>query len=123
MKLSEFKEIIRVEAKTVLKEFKHSINEGIIDKIISAIVDKVIKAKYKNYFDALHNDPEYKEALKGLKNAVEKIDQSANNYRSSYDQSKVAYDEYAKKYGKKTAEKMIDKLYAGKSYARWKPKY
>jgi hypothetical protein len=123
MKLSEFKQLIRKEAKIVLTETKQPINEGIIDKIIAAIIDKIIKTKYKPYFDALHNDPEYKEALKGLKNSVEKIDQSAENYKKSYDQSKADYDAYAKKYGKKAAEKMIDKLFAGKSYARWKPKY
>jgi hypothetical protein len=123
MKLSEFKQIIREEAKIVLTESKQPINEGIIDKIISVIVDKIIKTKYKSYFDALHNDPEYKEALKGLKNSVEKIDQSAENYKKSYEQSKADYDAYAKKYGKKAADKMVDKLFAGKSYARWKPKY
>jgi len=123
MKLSEFKQIIREEAKIVLTESKQPINEGIIDKVISVIVDKIIKTKYKSYFDALHNDPEYKEALKGLKNSVEKIDQSAENYKKFYEQSKADYDAYAKKYGKKAADKMVDKLFAGKSYARWKPKY
>jgi len=123
MKLSEFKEIIREEAVSILKEVKQPINEGFIDKIIALIVDKVVKSKYKKYFDSLHNDPDYVEALKGLRVAVDKIDDSASKYEKTYKKSKAAYDEYAKKYGKKAASKMIDKLYAGKSYERWKPKY
>lgn len=123
MKLFEFKNLIREEATHVLIEQKLPINEGIIDKIIASIIDKFIKSKYKNYFDSLHNDPEYKEALKGLKNSIEKIDQSVAQYKKTYDASKEKYDAYVKKYGREAAEKMIDKLYSGKSYARWKPKY
>lgn len=123
MKLSKFKRLIREEAESVLIESKQPINEGIVDKIITAIVDKVIKSKYKAYFDALHSDPAYKEALKGLKNSVDRIDQSAETYKKSYERSKSEYDSYVKKYGKKAAQNMIDKLYAGKSYERWKPKY
>ena len=123
MKLSEFKQIIREETIVVLSETKQPINEGVVDKIIGLIVDKIIKTKYKSYFEALHNDPEYKEALKGLKNSIEKVDQSAENYKNSLEKSKADYDAYAKKYGKKAADKMVDKLFSGKSYARWKPKF
>lgn len=123
MKISELKKIIRVEAISVLTESKQPLNESWIDKIIGAIIDKFIKTKYKAYFDALHNNPEYKEAKLGLHNAVEKIDQSVQRYKDSYEKSKAAYDIYVKKYGKEKASKIIDKAFAGKSYEKWKPKY
>lgn len=123
MKLSELTQIIQEESQVILKKDKAVINEGIVNKIIFKLVDKYIKTKYKAYFDALHNDPEYKEALLGLKNSIERIDQSAENYKIAREKSKASYDAYAKKYGKEAAAKIIDNLYAGKSYERWKPKY
>jgi hypothetical protein len=75
MKLSEFKKIIKEE---INLETKQSLSEGIVDKLVSAIIDKVVKSKYKNYFDALKNDPEYQEALRGVRLAVDRIDAAEN---------------------------------------------
>ncbi len=123
MKLSKFKQIVREETASILNEKSQTLNEGVVDSIISFIVDKIIKTKYKKYFDSLHNDPEYKEALKGLKNAADRINDTSLKYTKSYEAAKSEYDKYAKKYGKEAAQRLIDKTYSGKSYERWKPKY
>lgn len=104
MKLSEFKKIIREE---INLETKQSLSEGIVDKLVSAIIDKVVKSKYKNYFDALKNDPEYQEALRGVRLAVDRIDaagEAAVKQKKRFDKE---YAEVAKKYGKKVADKTV----------------
>jgi hypothetical protein len=104
MKLSEFKQIIKEE---VNLETKHKLSEGIVDKIVSTIIDKVVRTKYKTYFDALKNDPEYQEALRGVKNAVGRIEmagEAAVNQKKRFDKQ---YAEVAKKYGKAAADKVV----------------
>ena len=120
MKLSEFKLLIRKEASAVMTESKRPINEGIIDKIISTIIDKVIKTKYKKYFDELHSDPEYKEALKAVNNAAEKIDLAAKSYEKAKSKSDKEYSEYARKYGKEAADKIVADTKAGSYRLSWK---
>jgi hypothetical protein len=111
MKLSEFKKIIKEE---INLETKQSLSEGIVDKLVSAIIDKVVKSKYKNYFDALKNDPEYQEALMGVKLAADRIDAVGAAAVKSKIKSDKLYDEYAKKYGKQGADNMIADLHSGK---------
>jgi hypothetical protein len=104
MKLSEFKKIIKEE---INLETKQSLSEGIVDKLVSAIIDKVVKSKYKTYFDALKNDPEYQEALRGVRLAVDRIDaagESAVKQKKKFDKE---YAEVAKKYGKKVADRTV----------------
>lgn len=104
MKLSEFKQIIKEE---VNLETKHKLSEGIVDKIVSTIIDKVVRTKYSNYFDALKNDPEYQEALRGVKNAVGRIEmagEAAVKQKKRFDKE---YAEVAKKYGKAVADKTV----------------
>lgn len=120
MKLSEFKKIIREEAESILIESKQPINEGIVDSIISAIVNKVIKSKYKKYFDELHNDPEYKEALTAVNKAAEKISTAAKSYEKYKAKSDKEYNEYVKKYGKKAADKIVSDTLAGTYRLSWK---
>ena len=120
MKLSEFKKIIREEAESILIESKQPINEGIVDSIISAIVNKVIKSKYKKYFDELHNDPEYKEALTAVNKAAEKISTAAKSYEKYKAKSDKEYNEYVKKYGKKAADKIVSDTLASTYRLSWK---
>lgn len=115
MKRSELQKIIK-------EEFAKQINlsEGLLDKAANALINKMIKSKYGNYFDALYADPEYQEALKGLKHAVEKIEMSTAAAKKQIETTTKSYNEYAKKYGKKAADAIIDKVYHGK-YASYKP--
>ena len=101
MKRSELKQIIK-------EEFSKQINlsEGLLDKAANALINKMIKSKYGKYFDELYKDPEYQEALKGLKQAAERIEDSATRYRKQSAQEESYYQSLAKKYGKKTADKM-----------------
>ena len=66
MKLSKFKQLIKEEIELQSEQYNATLKEGVVDKIIAAIVDKIVKVKYKKYFDELHKDPEYIEALKGI---------------------------------------------------------
>ena len=99
MKRSELKQIIKEE---ISKQI--DLSEGLLDKAASALINKMIKSKYGKYFDELHADPEYQEALKGLALAAERIEDSATRYRKSADRAKNAYDALVKKVGKKAAD-------------------
>ena len=102
MKLSEFKQLIK-------EEFSKQINlsEGLLDKAANALINKMIKSKYGNYFDELYADPEYQEALKGLAQAAERIEDSATRYRKTKANSEAEYKIAVKKYGKAAADKMV----------------
>jgi hypothetical protein len=108
MKQSDLKRIIKEEVNREL------MMEGIIDKLVSVIIDKVVKSKYKTYFDALKTDPEYQEKLKAVKLAVTDID----NYGESAVKAKRLYDaeytKYSKKYGKEAADKIVANIKSGK---------
>lgn len=108
MKLSEFKQIIKEE---VNLETKHKLSEGIVDKIVSTIIDKVVRTKYSNYFDALKNDPEYQEALRGVKNAVGRIEMAGDAAVKQKKKFDKEYSSYAKKYGKAAADKIVDDVH------------
>lgn len=120
MKLSKVKDIIREESAAVLKESKKPITEGIIDSIVSAIVDKIVKTRYKKYFAELHKDPEYQETLKRTKQAAAAIDAAASRYEKQSENSKKVYDEYVKKYGKEAADKIVSRVKSGEYRLSWK---
>ena len=119
MKLSQLKILIREEASSVLKS-NNIINEGMVDKIIAMIIDKIIKTKYKKFFDELHNDPEYIEALKGIKHAAERIKNAGEAYQRSKIRAQNQYEEYSKKYGKAAADKIVSDVKAGTYQYSWK---
>lgn len=120
MKLSKVKNIIREETRSVLSSKSKTLNEGMFDKLVAMIVDKIVKTKYKKYFDELHSDPEYKEALKAVNNAAEKINLAAKSYEKAKTKSDKTYDEYAKKYGKQAADKIVADTKAGSYRLSWK---
>ena len=117
MKISEFKQLIREEINTVAG--KNQLHEGVVDKIISAIVDKVIKSKYKNYFDSLHKDPEYQEALRGIALAADRINSASEKVVKSELKVKKEYDSYVKEFGKKKAEEFMKQYKAGSWDRQW----
>jgi hypothetical protein len=117
MKISEFKNLIREEINNVAG--KQQLREGVVDKIIAAIVDKVVKVKYGKYFDSLHKDPEYIEALKGVKFAADRINAAGEAVVKAEVQLKKDYDEYAKKYGKKAADQFKAQYKAGSWDRSW----
>ena len=112
MKRSELKQIIK-------EEFSKQINlsEGLLDKAANALINKMIKSKYGKYFDELYKDPEYQEALKGLAQAVDNLELNADRYKKAKTASEKEYEEYAKTYGKKAADKL-----KAKSIKYWKTK-
>jgi uncharacterized protein YaaR (DUF327 family) len=117
MKLSEFKKIIKEE---INLETKQSLSEGIVDKLVSAIIDKVVRSKYKNYFDALKNDPEYQEALRGVRLAVDRIDAAGESAVKAQAIADKTYKDYVKKYGKAAADNMVVDVNANKfKWGRW----
>ena len=104
MKLSEFKQLIK-------EEFSKQINlsEGLLDKAANALINKMIKSKYGKYFDELYKDPEYQEALKGLKQAVENLELNADRYKKQSAVEEASYQDLVKNYGKKAADKIRSK--------------
>jgi uncharacterized protein YaaR (DUF327 family) len=108
MKQSDLKRIIKEEVNREL------MMEGIIDKIVSTIIDKVVRSKYKTYFDTLNNDPDYQEKLKAVKLAVTDIDnygEAALKARAKADKS---YKELVRKFGKKAADNMVADVHSNK---------
>ena len=120
MKLSRLKTIIQEEVYATSK--KHNLHEGVIDNILSMVIDKLVKTKYKKYFDELHNDPEFIDAQRRLKDSLVAIDKQSQRYEKTAKKSESAYNEYAKKYGKKAADKMVADVKAGKYKPSWKKK-
>lgn len=111
MKLSEFKKIIREELNSVASQSNTPLNEGVFDGIISYFVDKVIRTKYKGYFDALHNDPEWKAARAELEGLANKMRDRAARYEK--DKAKWEKERRAteKKFGKKEADRIMGKSF------------
>jgi hypothetical protein len=123
MKLSKFKQLIKEEIELQSEQRNATLKEGVVDKIIAAIVDKIVKVKYKKYFDELHKDPEYIEALKGIKTYAQKMDASAEAWEQAKIKSDKSYNEYAKRYGKEAADRIVADVKAGTYKASWKKKY
>jgi len=101
MKRSELKQLVK-------EEFSKQINlsEGLLDKAANALINKMIKSKYGKYFDELYADPEYQEALKGLKQSVERLELNADRYKKQSAKEEASYQDLVKHYGKKTADKI-----------------
>ncbi|RAR72461.1 hypothetical protein CLV55_10526 [Flavobacterium aciduliphilum] len=89
------------------------------DKLIRFSIDKIVKAKYGNYFDSLHKDPEYIEAMKGVKTAADRINAAGEAVVNAENNLKKDYDEYAKNYGKKAAEQFKAQNEAGTWDREW----
>ena len=109
MKLSEFKKLIREVAEQEATQSNMTLNEGMLDGLIGYFVDKIIRTKYKGYFDALHNDPEWKSARAELEGLANKMRDRAARYEK--DKSKWEKDKRAaeKKFGKKESDRMMGK--------------
>ena len=89
------------------------INESVVDKIVNAVIQKIINVKYAKYFKELRSNPEYQEALQGLKYAADRIDMAAKAHRKSKAKWQKEYDEYVAEYGKAATDAMISKFYKG----------
>lgn len=109
MKLSTFKTII---TEKVNKKSNITLSEGIIDSVVGYIIDKLVKKKTKKYFDELSKDPEFIEAKKRVKQALEDFDQSTDRYNKQLSKFEKEKAEFIKKYGKSKA----DKVYRGDKY-------
>ena len=110
MKSSEFKYQIKEE----IRKSKAVVSEGIVDRILTAIIDKLVARKAGKLFTALKNDPEYQESLLAVKRAVEKMGQSTDRAVKARQEARKAYEEYAAKYGKRAADKIAAKY--GRKY-------
>lgn len=108
MKLSKLKNLIKEDNNSN----KQPLSEGMIDTVLSYIVDKMVKGKTKKYFDTLAKDPEFLEAKKRVKDALQNIEQSAERHTKSQIKFEKEKEEFIKKYGKKKA----DQVYRGDKY-------
>jgi hypothetical protein len=92
---------------------------GLFNNIIKFLADKIVKTKYQKYFDDLHNDPEYQKALMEIKKAPKRIEKAGKTVVKAEEQLKKDYDEYVKKYGKKSAEQFKTQYEAGSFDREW----
>jgi hypothetical protein len=115
MKLSKFKTVIK---ENINDKHNTVLSEGIIDSVISYIIDKLVKKKTKKYFEELAKDPEFIEAKKRVKQALLNIDQSTERYQNSRDKFAAEKEEFVKKYGQKKADQVFrgDKYIYGLKY-------
>ena len=99
--------------------YKSALNnsKGLFDNIENIVTTKSYTGKTKKFLNALHNDKEYQDALKGLKEAPARIEASAAKYRESAKEVETAYNELVKKVGKKAADE-----YHAKSVEKYKTK-
>ena len=97
-------------------------NNGLIENVFVILFDKQY-FKYTKYYNTLHNDPEYVEALKGVKTYAKKMDDSAKEWEKAKIKSDKSYNEYAKRYGKEAADKIVADVKAGTYKFSWKKKY
>ncbi len=117
MKLSKFKEIFKEE---VNSETKNTLSEGIVDKLVSAIIDKVVHTKYKKFFDTLKNDPEYQEKLRAVKIAATEIDRYGEAAVKAKEKADKSYAELVKKYGKDAADNIMTDVRSNKmKWGNW----
>jgi uncharacterized membrane protein len=108
MKLRQLKTLIKEDCVNSRKP----LNESMLDTVINYIIQKLVSKKTNKYFDTLAKDPEFVEAKKRVKDALQNIEQSAARYektREKYEKNKA---EFIKKYGQKEA----DKIYRGDKY-------
>ena len=82
-------------------------SKGLFDNIENIVTTKSYTGKTKEFLNALHNDKEYQDALKGLKEAPARIEASAARYREAKANAEAEYKEAVKKYGKVKADEML----------------
>ena len=89
--------------------YKSALNnsKGLFDNIENIVTTKSYTGKTKEFLNALHNDKEYQDALKGLKEAPARIEASAAKYREAKAHTDAVYKEAVKKYGKVKADEML----------------
>jgi CHASE3 domain sensor protein len=83
---------------------------NIVERILTAIIDKLVARKAGKLFTALKNDPEYQESLLEVKRAVEEMQESTDLAIKTKRETQKAYEEYAAKYGKRAADKIFTSL-------------
>jgi hypothetical protein len=90
---------------------------NIVERILTAIIDKIVSRKYKDYFDEVRNDPEFQAAKQSLDRYAEK----ARDRMARYDKAKAKWEKDFKaterKHGKAAAEKIHGKRFM--SYAEF----
>ncbi len=103
--------------------YKSALNNsnGLWSNVENIVTTKSYTGKTEEFLNALENDKEYQEALKGFKESVVKIEISTAAAKNSIDTTTKTYNEYVKKYGKKAADEILDKVYHGK-FAGYRPK-
>jgi hypothetical protein len=97
-------------------------SNGLWSNVENIVTTKSYTGKTKEFLNALENDKEYQNALKELKEAPARIEASAAIAQEGLKSLKIRYEEHTKKYGKKAADEMLDKVYHGK-FASYRPKW
>jgi hypothetical protein len=118
MDKKELLHIIKEDQNIALFKNKLQLSEGVFDSIMSFIIDKIVRTKYKDYFDAVHNDPEFKAAQADLQNIVDRIQDRAKRYEIEKKKWESDYKAAEKKFGKQAAQKMLGKKFT--SYASFR---
>lgn len=108
MKLSEFKKLIKEKTDIEVTKSKQPLREGLLDSVLSYIVDKLVKHKTKHYFDALSKDPEFLEAKKRVKKALEDFEKDTSRRVAADLKYQKQKEAFAKKYGQEKANKIYD---------------
>ena len=88
--------------------YKSALNnsKGLFDNIENIVTTKSYTGKTKEFLNALHNDKEYQDALKGLKEAPARIEAAAEKYREQITKEKTSHQFLVRKYGKEEADAM-----------------
>ena len=89
--------------------YKTALNNsnGLWSNVENIVTTKSYTGKTKEFLNALKNDKEYQDAMKGLKEAPARIEASAARYRESKANAEAEYKEAVKKYGKVKADEML----------------
>lgn len=94
------------QAKNLIKEHVHNelnkfnLTEGIIDKIVDYVIQRLIRKKYGKVIDDIKNDPDFIEAQLALNRAVEEFDRSTKRAAEAEKEMESSKIEYKKKFGK-----------------------
>ena len=95
--------------------YKTALNnsKGLFDNVEHIVTTKSYTGKTEEFLNALKNDTKYQESLRQVHLSIDKIDKAGKAAVKQKKKSDKAYDEYAKKYGKKAADNMIADLNSG----------
>ena len=88
--------------------YKTALNNsnGLWSNVENIVISKSYTGKTKEFLNALENDKEYQDALKGLKEAPARIEASAARYREAKAAADKSYQDLVKTFGKEEADKM-----------------